>query len=140
MEDFDLKLIPEFNGSSERSVAEWLEKLELICKLQKISDMASVITLRLTGMAFAVYQQLAESDKKSTDKVKEGLLAAFAVDQYVACEQLITRKMYTGETPEVYLAELLRLASLFGGMSDIALAFAFVDGLPEGACQLVRAG
>ena len=140
MEGFDLKLIPEFDGSSGHSVAEWLEKLELVCKLRKISDVASVIPLRLTGGAFAVYLQLAESDRKSTEKVKEALSAAFAVDQYVAYELFIGRKLRSGETPDVYLAELRRLASLFGGMSDKALACAFVAGLPEGVRQLLRAG
>ena len=140
MEGFDLRLIPEFDGSSEHSVTEWLEKLELVCKLRKISDEASVIPLRLTGGAFAVYLQLAESDRKSTEKVKEALLAAFEVDQYMAYEQFISRKLRSGETPDVYLAELRRLASLFGGMSDKALACAFVAGLPEGVRQLLRAG
>ena len=120
MEGFDLKLIPEFDGGSKYSVTEWLEKLELVCKLRKITDVASVILLRLTGRAFAVYLQLAESDRKSTEKVKEALLAAFAVDQYVAYEQFISRKLLSVETPDVYLAELWRLASLFSGMSDKA--------------------
>ena len=83
MEGFDLKLIPEFDGSSKHSVAEWLEKLELVCKLRKISNVVSVIPLCLTGGAFAVYLKLAESDRKSTKKVNEVLLAAVAVDQYV---------------------------------------------------------
>ena len=30
---FNLKLIPEYDGSGARSVVEWLEKLELVCKL-----------------------------------------------------------------------------------------------------------
>ena len=141
MEGFDLKLIPEFDGSSGHSVAEWLEKLELVCKLRKISDVASVIPLRLTGGAFAVYLQMTEEDRRSTDKVKAALLAAFAVDQYVAYEQFISRKLRSGETPDdVYLAKLRRFASLFGGMSDKALACAFVTGLPEGARQLLRDG
>lgn len=29
---FDLKLIPEYDGSGAQSVAGWLEKLELVCK------------------------------------------------------------------------------------------------------------
>ena len=64
------------------------------------------------GGAFAIYLQLAELDRRSTEKVKEALLAAFAVDQYVAYEQF---KLLSGETPDVYLAELQHLASLFGG-------------------------
>ncbi|KFD49858.1 hypothetical protein M513_09325 [Trichuris suis] len=47
---FDRRLIPEFDGSSQ-SVAEWLEKLELVCKLCKVVVAAQVIPLRLTGRA-----------------------------------------------------------------------------------------
>lgn len=130
MEGFDLKLIPEFNGSIERTVAECLDRLELVYKPRKISDVASVIPLRLPGGAFAVYQELAESEN-SSEKVKEALLAAFATDQYVAYEPFITRKLCSSETPDVYLAELRVLASLLGGISDKALACAFVAGLPE---------
>ena len=63
-------------------MTEWLEKPpELVCQLRKTSDMASVIPLGLTGEAFNVYLQLVESNRKSTEKVKEVLLAVFAVDQ-----------------------------------------------------------
>ena len=54
---FDVKLIPEFDGSGTQSMVEWNE--ELMCKLRNISDAASAIPLRLTGGAFAVYLQLA---------------------------------------------------------------------------------
>ena len=40
----------------------------------------------------------------------------------------------------MYLAELWRLATLFSGMNDKALACAFIFGLPEEVCQLLRAG
>ena len=137
---FDLKLIPEYDGSATQSVVEWLEKLELVCKLRDVKDVASVIPLRLTGGAFAVYLQLSEGDQKSTKKIKEALLAAFAVDPFIAYEQFIGRKLQSGESPDVYLAELRRLSSLFGGMNDKALACAFVAGLPEDVRQLLRAG
>ena len=87
-----------------------------------------------------MYLQLAEWDRKKTDKVKEALLAAFAVDPYVAYEQFVSRMLRSGESPDAYLAELRRLASLFGGLSDKALACAFVAGLPEDVRQLLRAG
>ena len=105
---FDLKLIPEYDGSGAQSIVEWLEKLELVCKLRGVSDVASVIPLRLTSGAFAVYLQLSEADKTSTEKVKGALLAAIAVDPYMAYEQFIGRRLKNGESPDVYLAELPR--------------------------------
>ena len=138
---FDLKLIPEYDGSGAWSVVEWLEKLELVCKLQGVGgEVASVIPLRLTGGAFAVYLQLSESDRKSAEKVKKALLATFAADPYMAYDQFVNRRLHAGESPDVYLAELRRLATLFGGMNDKALACAFVFGLPEEVRQLLRAG
>ncbi|KAK4329283.1 hypothetical protein Pmani_000317 [Petrolisthes manimaculis] len=138
--NFDLRLIPEYDGSDKQSVIEWLEKLELVCKIRGVADVASVIPLRLTGGAFAVYLQLPEKDRKSTEKVKEALISAFVIDPFMAYEQFAARKLQKGESPDVFLAELRRLASLFGGMSDKGLACAFVVGLPENVRQLLRAG
>ncbi|KFD56058.1 hypothetical protein M514_03182 [Trichuris suis] len=76
---FDLKLIPEFDGSSQ-PVAEWLEKVELVCELCGVVDVAHVLPLRLTGGAFAVYQQLASEDRRKVEKVKAALRTAFALD------------------------------------------------------------
>ena len=138
--NFDLKLIPEFDGSGTQSVVEWIEKLELVCKLRKVKSVADVLPLRLTGGAFAVYLQLPEKDRASADKIKEALKTAFAVDPYEAYEQFIGRKLRAGEPPDVYLAELRRLSSLFGVLADKALTCAFVGGLPEHVRQLLRAG
>ncbi|KRY06917.1 Pol polyprotein, partial [Trichinella patagoniensis] len=135
----DLRLIPEFDGSPQQSVVEWLEKVELVCKLRDISDVASVIPLRLTGGAFAVYLQLNAQERSNIDKVKEALLAAFAADPFVAYDQFISRKLGPDESPDVFLAELRRLATLFGGVSEKALACAFVAGLPENVRQQLRA-
>lgn len=137
---FDLRLIPEYDGTDKQSVVEWLEKLELVCKLREVTDVASVVPLRLTGGAFAVYQQLPEADQKKFGEVKKALVAAFAVDQFTAYEQFVSRKVRSGESPDVFLAELRRLASLFGGMTDQGLSCAFVSGLPEDIRQLLRAG
>ncbi|KRZ50123.1 hypothetical protein T02_1604 [Trichinella nativa] len=127
----DLRLIPEFDGSPQQSVVELLEKVELVCKLRDISDVASVIPLRLTGGAFAAYLQLNAQERSSIDKVKEALLAAFAADTFVAYDQFVSRKLIPDESPDVFLAELRRLATLFGGVSEKPLACAFVAGLPE---------
>ncbi|KRY93010.1 hypothetical protein T4D_12099 [Trichinella pseudospiralis] len=121
-------------------VVEWLEKVELVCKLRDNSDVASVIPLRLTGGAFAVYLQLNSQERSSIDKFKEALLAAFPADPFVAYDQFVSRKLGPDESPDVFLAELRRLATLFGGISEKALACAFVAGLPENVRQLLRAG
>ena len=82
----DLKLIPEFSGNNQQSVTEWLEKGELVCKKIGVTDLASVVRLRLTNGAFAVYQQLAETDKEIFNRIKETLLKVFAVNAFTAYE------------------------------------------------------
>ena len=133
-----LKLIPEYSGAG--NVSEWLEKVDLVCELRKITDVATVLPLRLTGSAFAVYQQLPKDKKSKISEVRQSLLAAFGTNSFAAYEQFIGRKMIAGESPDVFLANLRTLAERFGGVSDKTLLCAFVMGLPEGARQVLRAG
>ncbi|KFD56609.1 hypothetical protein M513_02285, partial [Trichuris suis] len=136
---FDIKLIPVFDGSSQ-PVAEWLEQLELICELSGIQDVSRIIPLRLVGGALAVYKQLPLEDRRKTEKIREALLRAFAVDSYVAYNEFIVRKLRIGEVPDVYLADLRRLADLAGGVSEKVLRSAFVCGLPSRIRQMMKAG
>ena len=60
---FDVNINPEFDGTTQ-PVAEWFEKAELVCRLRNVKDLTTVVPLRLTGGALAVYQQLSDSEKK----------------------------------------------------------------------------
>ena len=135
----ELRLIPEFGGGGSQDVVEWLDKAELVCELRGISKPETVIPLRLTGGAFAVYQQLTSADKKDFEKIKRALHTAFAADSFLAYEQFIARKLQPGETVDVFLAELRKLATSLGGLSDKVLSCAFVAGLPDAVRQLLRA-
>lgn len=87
----ELRLIPEFGGGAD--VVEWLEKAALVCELRGISRPETVIPLRLTGGAFAVYQQLPPDDKRNVEKIKHALFTAFAADSFSAYEQFIARRL-----------------------------------------------
>ena len=50
------------------------------------------------------------------------------------------RRLQPGETVDVFLAELSRVAVPFGGLSDKMLVCAFDAGLPDTVKQLLRAG
>ena len=128
----DLRLIQEFSGDGSVNVIEWLEKAELVCALRGITRLEAVLPLRLTGGAFAVYQQLTAEDKADSGKIKFALKTAFAVDAFTAYELFVARRLQPGETVDVYLAELRRLAVPFGGLPEKALVSAFVAGLPDG--------
>ena len=134
----DLRLIPEFDGAGQ-GVSEWLEKLELVCRLRGVTDLHNIVPLRLCGGAFSVYQQLNSTDKEDYDAIKSALTSAFAVDKFVAYEQFVGRRLCSGESVDVYLADLRRLAVLFGGIPDAGLSCAFVAGLPESTRHILRA-
>ena len=136
--NFDLRIIPEFDG--RQPVVEWLEKVELTCRLRSVTELENVIPLRLTGGAFSVYQQLSAEEKRDANKIKEVLCTAFAADKFTAYDQFISRKLRGGESVDVFLSDLRRLAQLFGGLSETGLTCAFVAGLPEGARHTLRAG
>ena len=127
---FDLKLIPEFNGSTP--VLDWVEKVELHCLLSGIKSIEHVIPLCLSGGAFAVYQQLSAEEKQSYERIKAALYKAFAWEQFEA------RALHPSETVDAYLAELMKL-TVFGGLPKRALAYKFRAGLPTGAKQLLQA-
>ena len=80
----ELRLIPEFSSDATQNVVEWLEKTELVCNLRGITHLESFIPLRLTGGAFAVYQQLPDADKRDSGKIMQALRTAFAVDSFTA--------------------------------------------------------
>ncbi|KRY40951.1 hypothetical protein T01_13273, partial [Trichinella spiralis] len=92
--------------------------------------------LRLTGGAFAVYLQLSADESSSVDNVKEAFLDAFMTDSFVAYDQFVSRKLGPDESSDVLLAELRRLATLIGVVSEKALACAFVAGVPQHVRQL----
>ena len=140
MSELDLRLIPEFSGDPTTSVTEWIEKVELVCRLRGVTELEEVIPLRLTGGAFAVYQQIPDADKEDVVKIKEALCAAFAHDSFVAYEKFVSRELLPFETVDVFLAELRRLSALFGGISERGLTCAFISGLPESVRQGLRTG
>ena len=137
--DLDLRLVPEFDGVSQ-DIAEWIDKLELVCRLKGVESQESVIPLRLTGGAFSVYQQLDEESKNDAKKIKEALVTAFAADKFSAFEQFVARRLRANESVDVYLADLRRLSRLAGGVNDGVLACAFVAGLPEETRHALRSG
>ncbi|KFD46121.1 hypothetical protein M513_13016 [Trichuris suis] len=94
---FDVKLIPEFDGSSQ-PVLEWHEKLELVCELCGIADIAHVLPLRLTAGALAVYQQLASEDRKNVERIREALIAAFALDGFAGHKQVASTTLNMGKS------------------------------------------
>ena len=131
-------LISQYNGTGDFS--EWVEKLELVAKLQKIEQLECVVPLFLTGGAFAVYQGLSAEAKKGYEELKGALVAAFSPDQLQAYEEFIARRLNGGESTDVFLADLKRLSGLISNASNEEWTkCAFVAGLPEDVKRQLRA-
>ena len=134
---FDVRLVPEFDGSTD--VVEWFSRAEMLCQLRGVA-VETVLPLRLSGGAFSVWSQLPAGSRSSLTAVRGALYDAFALDQHAAYEAFSARRLQPGESADVFLADLRRLAELFGGLPDRALVCAFVAGLPDAVRQTIRAG
>ena len=111
-------------------MVKWLCRTELICS-HRCVDVTKVIPLRLIGGAFAVWSQLSAEDRESVAAIKAALHADFAHDENAAYDAFVTRQLKHGESADVYLADLRRLADLFGGVPEQTLKCAFIAGLPD---------
>ncbi|KAF2345075.1 hypothetical protein FHG87_024169, partial [Trinorchestia longiramus] len=97
--------------TSESDVMTWLEKVTLVARLQKVSDLAMFIPLYLEGDALALYMELSDGEKASADKIKEKLQIAFGDGPFVAYNKLLNMK-WVEEPVDVFANELKRLARL----------------------------
>ena len=136
------ELIKQYSG--EDDVMEWINKLELVARLQNIENLCTFLPLFLTGGAFNVYQSLSEEDKQDYGRLKKVFVNAFSVDQYTAYEKLKNRKLRMNESVDVYLAELRYLTSLVCRKTPLSdceelIKVAFVSGLPDATKNQLKA-
>jgi hypothetical protein len=123
-------LITQFDGNGD--FVEWVQKLELVANLQKITELKTFLPLFLSGGAFAVYQGLDTVVKNDYDLVKRALTSAFSMNQLKAYETFMNRRLAMAESVDVYLADLKRIASLVSGTVDEDwIKCSFVCGLPD---------
>ena len=125
-------LVSQYDGSGEFS--EWIQKLELVAKLQKVDELHVVLPLFLSGGAFAVYQGLSDEIEEDYKEVKNALTTAFSTSPLTAYEEFINRRLKENESVDVYLAELTRLSKLISShVSEEWIRCAFILGLPDEA-------
>ena len=140
MDKFKLRLIPEFDGSpTGTSVFEWFEKAEWVCKLFRIKGPSTVIPLKLTKGAYAVYQQL--GDDADLEEIKRVLYTTFGTDPFITLKQFVGWWLELSETVDVYLADLRGLVVPFGGATDHILECALWPDFPPmlvGCCECFR--
>ena len=93
----------------------------------------------LAGGAFDVYQQLSAADKTNVTRVKAALRRAFALDPCEAYKQFSRRTLRLDESVDEFYVALKKLSSMFGGVPDQTLKYAFMAGLPAHTQVLLRA-
>ena len=137
---FDIRLIPEFHGvSSDHTISEWLEQVELVCKMCGVDNVEHVLLLRLRGGALSVYRQLTHDQREDLQQVKQALLIAFAPDPFAAFNTFVSCHLRPGETVDEYLGDLQDLARLTKeNTSDWWLSCAFVSGRPSPVRRQLR--
>jgi hypothetical protein len=60
-----LDIITKYEDNASGEFSEWIEKLEPVAKLQKITDLVSFLPLFLAGPAFAVYKQIRKQTERT---------------------------------------------------------------------------
>ncbi|KAG0706851.1 hypothetical protein GWK47_024248 [Chionoecetes opilio] len=116
----DLRLIPEFDGALH-AVGEWLEKLELVCRLRGITEQTHRRTFRLTAGAFSSTSSSTAQTKTTSGKIKAALISPSPRISLSPTSGFVTPRLHDGESVDVYLADLRPLAALFGGIPDNGL-------------------
>ena len=114
-------------------------KAELVCRLSGVKNIECVVPMCLSGGAYAVYQQLSEEKRADLACIKDVLYTAFALNPMTAYKQFAVCRLCPGETVDLFLAELRKLATRFRGMTEWGLVCAFIAGLPEHAEKLLQA-
>ena len=112
-------------------IAKWLERVEMVARLQDVKDLATFVPLFLDGPAYDVYSQISAEKKNTYSEIKTTLTLAFGVTEYEAYDLFRNRKLKEGETCDAYMADLRRLAAKIE-LSDATtlLRCAFIAGLP----------
>ena len=90
--------------------SQWIDKLELVAKLQKIKELESFVPLFLCESAFDCYKAINEEDISDYKKVKLILLEKYCSDPGLAYKELIRRKLFADKNCESYYADNSRLA------------------------------
>lgn len=75
-------IIEKFNGTG--NFAQWLDKVEMVAKLQKVAELESFVPLFLCGTAFDCYKAIGENDKANYGKIKSILIEKFCSDPILA--------------------------------------------------------
>ena len=131
---FDLKLIPEFDGST--SVLDWVEKVELHCLLSGVKGIEHVIPLRLFSGVFAVCQPLSAEEKQNYERNVAPQIMKTIVNAMLSQQETIK------EGTSVYLDDIhvnedvVSSSRVRSKLAEFGLICKDPERLEDGACVL----
>ena len=127
-----LSVMDRFDGTTDADM--WLSKFKTYCKLRKVSDADTILTLPLylKGPADVWYHGLSEADGESGELINKfkvrfqppGHLRAIKTEQFQLC------KMSQSEDVEIFVDRLSRLGKL-SGKSPEDIRDQAILGLPD---------
>ena len=124
-------MIRPFSG--EGDAVAWLKKIQLVAKLQNITDLASFLPLYLEGEALALYLAMDSTDQLDIEEIEKRLKVAFSDYMSTAYAKLVKFR-WSCEKVDVYANEIRRLAGLAGfeedGLENV-VRLTFINGLPD---------
>ena len=128
---FNPKLIPLFDGTdSGQLVVEWVEKAELVCRLSGVKNIECVVPMRLSGGAYAFYQQLSKEKRANFACIKDVLYTAFTLNPMMAFKQFAVCHLRPGETVDILEVRRSRVWSVSSLLSCRSMWRNFFRPLP----------
>ena len=120
-------IIKPFYGDGD--VVVWLKKVQLVARLQKIDDMASLLPLYLEGDALQLYLEMDEDQQTNIDLIESQLKETFLDEELSAYTKLKLVK-WAGEHMDVYASKIqLAGRARFAGCSlETVIKLVFVTG------------
>ena len=124
-------MIRPFDG--EGDVVSWIQKVKLVARLSKVTELHNFIPLYLEGNALAVYMEMSEKSQEDAKEIEDRLLEVFTDGPFVAWA-MFTNYKWSGESVDLYANELRRLAGLAGLDSpalETVVKLNFINGFPS---------
>lgn len=132
-----LKMVDKYDGSDD--IITWLEKLSMLKQLRRVKEpLHELIPIFLVGDPYVWYQQQSCATKESSELLVAALKKAFGMDSFDAFNKLRTLRWKPGDSVEIYLSTLKRLASACDITDQSFILHSFITGLPEEASSQLR--
>ena len=135
-------IIPKFGGTDGECIEQWIDKVDVACKLMKAeNDIAKLLPLFLHGAAYATWKQLTEVEKEDIDVINRSLRRVFGKSKIAAWKELKQLKYFNGDSVDVLADQCERLLQIVSGEEKVPeslVCACLLDSLPPQVADSVR--